>query len=197
MRFSCIPGCLLCFGRSHTSQLRSHSYVRPCPKYALWQMNRSYPSLQSVLAPKKMAQIWSNPAITFLCEPWRGHISHSLLRSTCFYIGSTRLQMKTTKPMPRYSRPLSAQIVVEWLLSAEKKAELYAHQRGRGWTTLPTSTTLRTAQKMYWLTRKIVQMTPQTILSFARFAGLSLRKQTQNLSHYVNTANPTIASFAK
>ena len=45
--------------------------------------------------------------------------------------------------------------------------------------------------------RKIVQMTPQTILSFARFAGLSLRKQTQNLSHYVNTANPTIASFAK
>ena len=34
MRFSCIPGCLLCFGRSHTSQLRSHSYVRPYPKYA-------------------------------------------------------------------------------------------------------------------------------------------------------------------
>ncbi|MFR8283694.1 MAG: hypothetical protein ACLU9R_07480 [Faecalibacterium sp.] len=52
-----------------------------------------------------------------------------------FYIGSTRLQTKTTKPMLRYSRPLSAQIVDEWLLSAEKKAALCAHQRGRGWTT--------------------------------------------------------------
>ena len=51
--------------------------------------------------------------------------------------------------MLRYSRPLSAQIVDEWLLSAEKKAALCAHQRGRGWTTLPTSITLRTAQKMY------------------------------------------------